>query len=62
VLCPKESLLLGVVSIPCYEDIMDHSCPSFIPRWLQGDCRENVSEQRQIQNVGQIPCFSLTLS
>jgi hypothetical protein len=32
---PKEHLLLGVVLVPFCEDVMDHSCPSLIPRWLQ---------------------------
>jgi hypothetical protein len=47
-----EGVLLGVVSVPCHGEVMNHSCPSLIPRWLQGDCRENGSEQRQIQNGG----------
>jgi hypothetical protein len=37
---PQEGLLLGIVSVPYYKDIVSDSSPSFIPRWLQGDCRE----------------------
>jgi hypothetical protein len=31
---------LGVVLAPCQEDVIDHSCPFLIPRWLQSDERE----------------------
>jgi hypothetical protein len=51
-----EALLLGVVSASCHEDVI--LCLSWNPRWLQGDCKENGLEQRQIQNGGQMPCFS----
>jgi hypothetical protein len=30
---------------PC-NDVMEGSCPSWIPRWLQSDLKENGSEQR----------------
>jgi hypothetical protein len=56
---PEEGLLLEAVLIPCHEDIISHSCPSFILRWLQGVCRENGSEQRQTQHEKQMPCFLL---
>jgi hypothetical protein len=32
---PKEGLLLSVVLVHCHKDVIDHSCPSLIPRWLQ---------------------------
>jgi hypothetical protein len=32
---PEEGLLLGEVLLPCQEDVINHSCPSLIPRWLQ---------------------------
>jgi hypothetical protein len=53
---PEEGLSKGIVSVPYHEDVTDHFCPSLIPRWLQGNCRENGSEQRQIQN-GEMPSF-----
>jgi hypothetical protein len=53
-------LLLGVVSVPCHEDVKNLS--SWNPRWLQSDCKENGLEQRQIQNGGQVPCFSPAIS
>jgi hypothetical protein len=33
---------------------------SIIPAfpWFQGDCRENGLDKREIQNEGQMPCFS----
>jgi hypothetical protein len=49
---------VGEVLVPCYKEVLDHLGPFLISRWLQGDCRENDSEQRQIQNGGQMPCFS----
>jgi hypothetical protein len=57
---PKEGLRLGVISVPYHEDVINHFCSSLIPRWLQSDCRENGSEQKQIQNT-EIPCFFLLL-
>jgi hypothetical protein len=53
---PEESLLLGVLSVPCHEDAFDYFCPFLIPRWLQGDCKWNDLEQTQIQN-GLLLCF-----
>jgi hypothetical protein len=38
---PEQSVLLGVDSVSCHEDVVHHFCSSLIPRWLQGDCREN---------------------
>jgi hypothetical protein len=55
---PKESLLLGVILVPCNKDVIHHSCPSLSPVWLQGDCRENSVKQRQIQNGGEMLSFS----
>jgi hypothetical protein len=53
---PEEGLLLGVVSVPCHKHII--ICLSWNPRGLQSDCSENGLEQRQIQNGGEMPCFS----
>jgi hypothetical protein len=53
---PEEGLLLSVVSVPCHEDVTDYFCPFLIPRQLQGDCKWNDSEQRQIQNR-ELQCF-----
>jgi hypothetical protein len=61
VIHPKKSLLLRAVLVPCFEDVMNHSCPFLISRWLQGDCRKNGSEQRQIQNGGWGHAFLLLL-
>jgi hypothetical protein len=33
-----------MVSVPCHKNVIDHSCPSLIPRWLQ---------ERMAQNKGQ---------
>jgi hypothetical protein len=43
----------------CHMMFFHQSCPSWIPRWLQRECRENGSEQRaQIQNGNKlISCF-----
>jgi hypothetical protein len=57
---PEELLLLGGISVPCHEDVI--ICLSWNPKWLQGDSRENGSEQRQIQNEGEMSCFSPTFS
>jgi hypothetical protein len=57
VVVPEEGLLLGVVSVPCCEDVI-----SFILPGIQSDCKENDLEQRQIQNGGQTPCFSPAFS
>jgi hypothetical protein len=36
------------VSVPCHKDVIDHSCPSLIPRWLQE--RMAQSKGQQVQN------------
>jgi hypothetical protein len=38
----------GVVSVTCQKDVIDRSCPSLIPRWLQK--RMAQSKGQQIQN------------
>jgi hypothetical protein len=48
--------------VPCYKDVIDQYCPSWNPRWLQSDCRENGLKQRQIQYEAQMPSFSLAFS
>jgi hypothetical protein len=48
---PEDGLPLG-----CHGDVTAQSCVSLIPRQLQGDCREDGSEQTQIQ-IGD-RCFS----
>jgi hypothetical protein len=57
----KGGSTVGDSLVPCYKDAIHHSCPSLIPRWLKGNCKENASEKRQIQNGGQMPCFFLFL-
>jgi hypothetical protein len=37
-----------VVLIPGHKDVIDHSCPFFIPRWLQE--RMAQSKGQQVQN------------
>jgi hypothetical protein len=34
VLYSEQSLLLGVVSVPCHKDAIDHLCPFFTVGWL----------------------------
>jgi hypothetical protein len=41
---------LGEVSVPCHKDVIHHSCPSLIPRWLQE--RMAQSKGQRIQNGG----------
>jgi hypothetical protein len=36
VVCPAEALPF-LSSIPCCKDVIDLSCPSWIPKWLQGE-------------------------
>jgi hypothetical protein len=57
VIHPEEGLLLGVVSVPCPEDVISSVLPG-----LEGDCKENDLAQRQIQNEGEVPCFSPAFS
>jgi hypothetical protein len=55
---PKESLLLGIISVPVSKILL------IIPvlPGIQGDCKENGLERGQLQNGGQMPCFSAAVS
>jgi hypothetical protein len=46
---PRENLLLQVVLVPSQKVVTDHSFPSLIPRWLQGDCREWLRAKTDIK-------------
>jgi hypothetical protein len=50
-----------VVSVPCQKDVIYHSCPSWNPRWLQSDCRENDLDQRIQMEAGMPHIFLLLL-
>jgi hypothetical protein len=52
-----EGLLLGVVSVLCHEDVINHSCPSLILKWLQGDSRENGSDTKWRADAILFFCF-----
>jgi hypothetical protein len=44
---------LQEVSVPCHKDVI-----SSVPSGLQGDCKKNGLEQKQIQNGSKVPSFS----
>jgi hypothetical protein len=43
----EEASLLGVVLVPCCEDVIDHSCPSLIARWQQERMAQGKGQQVQ---------------
>jgi hypothetical protein len=54
-------MLLGVILVPCHKDVTDHSCPFLVPRWLQGDYRENGLENDRYKMEGRCHAFLLLL-
>jgi hypothetical protein len=45
VLHSEESMLLGVVSVPCHKDVIDHFCPFLTPGWLQEGMAQSKGQQ-----------------
>jgi hypothetical protein len=43
---PEEGLLLGIVLVPCHEDVISSVFPGI--KVVEDDCEENDLEQRQI--------------
>jgi hypothetical protein len=49
---PEETVLLEEVSVPCHEDVTQHSCPFLIPRWLQERMAQSKGQQMQNRDRG----------
>jgi hypothetical protein len=63
VVCPEEALLFlfpDAVSFgPPYRDVIHQSCPSWIPRWLQGEwLRTKTDTEMKTEMSSFSPIFS----
>jgi hypothetical protein len=56
--CPEEALLLLFLLPPC-KNVTDWSCPSWIPKWLQGEWLRAKTDKKMETKM---PAFSPTFS